>query len=77
MDYSRYPNILTERRGRIRRVRMNQPDVLKAVDAGLHCDLSMIFKNIRHDPETDAVALTGANGAYQPRRRNARKLLMP
>lgn len=64
MDYTRYPNILTERRGRVLRVTLNRPEALNAVDAGLHSDLSRIFDDIKRDPDTDVVVLTGAGRAF-------------
>lgn len=64
MDYSRYQNILTERRGRILRLALNRPKALNAVDAALHAELSSIFEDVKRDAETDVVVLTGEGRAF-------------
>ena len=62
--YENYKRILFTRRGRVLTVTMNRPEVLNAIDAPLHEELSRVFYDVAVDPEADVVVLTGAGRAF-------------
>lgn len=64
MDYSSYRHIQVARSGRILTLTINRPDVLNAVDAALHDELSRIFYDVAIDRETEIVVFTGAGRAF-------------
>lgn len=64
MKQSDYEAIDISRRGRVLTLTMNRPDVLNAVSARLHTELSRVFYDAARDPESDVVVLTGAGRAF-------------
>ena len=64
MDYANYTCIRAERVRRVLTLTINRPDVLNAVNAALHEELSRIFYDAGADPDTDVVVLTGAGRAF-------------
>lgn len=64
MDYAKYERILTQRDGKVLTLIMNRPEQLNAVDGRLHYELSEIFRDVQHDPETNVVVLTGAGRGF-------------
>ena len=64
MDYASYKRIRAERRGRVLVLTLDRPDVLNAVDAELHEELSRVFYDAGADDEADVVLLTGAGRAF-------------
>lgn len=64
LDFSRYPTLAFERRGRILRVIINRPDAMNAVNEDLHEDLSRVFDDVGRDQDSDVVVLTGAGKAF-------------
>ena len=63
-SYADYACIKVTRRDRILTVTLNRPDVLNAVDAALHRELSRIFYDVQVDGDADIVVLTGAGRAF-------------
>ena len=64
MDYAAYTCIRAERAGRVLTLTINRPEVLNAVNAALHEELSRIFYDAAADPAADVVVLTGAGRAF-------------
>ncbi len=64
MKQSDYETIRIDRRGRVLTLTMNRPDVLNAVSARLHTELSQVFYDAARDPESDVIVLTGAGRAF-------------
>lgn len=64
MNHSHYETIQIDRRGRVLTITMNRPDVLNAVDARLHSELSQVFTDAARDPDSDVIVLTGAGRAF-------------
>jgi enoyl-CoA hydratase len=64
MDYSRYPHIRADYRGRILTLTLNRPEVLNAINDDLHEELGSIFYDVAKDPDCDVVVLTGAGRAF-------------
>ena len=50
MNQSHYETIRIDRRGRVLTITMNRPDVLNAVNAKLHSELSQVFTDAARDP---------------------------
>jgi enoyl-CoA hydratase len=57
--YETYRELKIERRGRILVITLDNPP-LNAITPVSHLELSRIFEEINHDPDTDVVVLTGA-----------------
>ncbi|RJP70604.1 MAG: enoyl-CoA hydratase [Candidatus Abyssobacteria bacterium SURF_17] len=64
MDYSRYKNILVERKDRILRLILNRPESLNAVTPAMHAELATLFADVRRDSDADVVILTGAGRGF-------------
>ncbi len=64
MDYASYQHLLVERRDKVLRVTLNRPEVLNAVNARLHYELSHIWDDVMYDDAVDVVVLTGAGRAF-------------
>lgn len=64
MNQSDYSAIRITRRGRVLTLSMNRGDVLNAVDAQLHTELSRVFTDAARDPDSDVVVLTGEGRAF-------------
>ncbi len=64
MDYSSYEHLLIERQDKVLRVTLNRPEVLNAVNARLHYELSHIWDDVMYDDAVDVVVLTGAGRAF-------------
>ncbi len=62
--YDDYQTIACAREGRILRLTINRPDVLNAVNARMHKELSRIFYDVAADDEADIIVLTGAGRAF-------------
>ncbi|WP_164516601.1 enoyl-CoA hydratase-related protein [Minwuia thermotolerans] len=63
MTYDDYECISFSRDGKILTVTLNRPDVLNAVNARLHTELSTLFYDLQRD-EAEIVVLTGAGKAF-------------
>jgi enoyl-CoA hydratase len=64
VDYSRYQELMIERRDRILTVTLNRPASYNAVNHELHEELADIFLDIAKDDEADVIILTGAGKAF-------------
>jgi enoyl-CoA hydratase len=64
VDYSRYQEMVIERRERVLTVTLNRPASYNAVNHELHEELADIFLDIAKDDETDVVVITGAGKAF-------------
>jgi enoyl-CoA hydratase len=62
--FETYKRIQFERRGRILTIRMNRPEVLNAIEAVLHEELSRVFRDAAADPDSDVIVFTGAGRAF-------------
>ena len=62
--YADYETIAFQRSGRILNVTINRPDVLNAVNARMHFELSRVFYDVAADEEADIIVLTGAGRAF-------------
>jgi enoyl-CoA hydratase len=62
--FESYETIAAARDGRILTLTINRPDVLNAVNARMHYELSRLFYDVAADEETDIVILTGAGRAF-------------
>jgi enoyl-CoA hydratase len=56
--------LTVEADGAVRIVTLNRPQALNAADEGLHGELASIWPELDADPETRAIVLTGAGGAF-------------
>lgn len=56
--------LLVEGSGPVRRVTLNRPECLNAVNADLHSALAGVWARLRDDDEVRAVVLTGAGKAF-------------
>jgi enoyl-CoA hydratase len=56
--------LTVEADGAVRIVTLNRPQALNAADEGLHRELASIWPELDADPETRAIVLTGAGGAF-------------
>ncbi len=63
-DYSRYKDILVEKRDRVMTITLNAPDRLNAFTGPMHNALSRIWDDVNDDPEVHVVVLTGAGRAF-------------
>jgi enoyl-CoA hydratase len=63
-DYSKYRYLKVERDGKVLKLSLNRPERLNAVNAEMHTELAEIFAQIRTDPETFAVLLTGEGRGF-------------
>jgi enoyl-CoA hydratase len=64
MRFDDYRSIEFERRERVLVVKLNRPEQLNAVDAGLHAELARVFGDVQRDPDSDVVVLTGNGRAF-------------
>jgi len=64
MYFSDLETIDTVKQDRLLRVTLNRPEVLNAVDARMHRELSEIFDRINRDTSIDVVILSGAGRAF-------------
>lgn len=62
--YDQYETISFERQGRILTVTIDRPDVLNAVNARMHYELSRLFYDVATDADADIIVLTGAGRAF-------------
>lgn len=63
-DYSRYNDILIEKRNRVMTITLNAPDRLNAFTGPMHNALSRIWDDVNDDPDVHVVVLTGAGRAF-------------
>ncbi len=64
MDFSKYETIAFSRRGKILYVTFNQPDKLNSFSGLAHTELSQVWCDISHDPDSEIVVVTGAGRAF-------------
>jgi enoyl-CoA hydratase len=65
MDYSRFKDILVERRADgILCITLNRPDKLNAADAAMHQAFAEIWPMIDRDPDVRVAVITGAGRAF-------------
>lgn len=64
MDFSTYKALKLERENGILTVTFNRPETLNAFDDDMDREISRVFIDITHDPETNVVVLTGAGRAF-------------
>lgn len=62
-DYSKYTELVVERKGEVLRVTMNRPDTKNAFTAEMHTQFSNLFHEIRSD-DVRVVVLTGAGDYF-------------
>ncbi len=63
MALNDYRTITFDRAGKVLTVTLNRPDVLNAVNAELHEELSRVFYDLQTD-EAEVIVLTGAGRAF-------------
>jgi enoyl-CoA hydratase/carnithine racemase len=63
-DYSRYREVLVEKKNGIATVTLNRPEILNAFAEVLHDAMEHIWLDIAEDPEINVVILTGAGKAF-------------
>lgn len=63
MNYDHYECMAFERDGKVLTVTLNRPEVLNAVNARLHTELSTVFYDLQRD-EAEVIVLTGAGKAF-------------
>jgi enoyl-CoA hydratase/carnithine racemase len=63
-DYSRYKEILVEKKDGIATVTLNRPEILNAFAETLHEAMEHVWLDIAEDPEINVVILTGAGKAF-------------
>lgn len=59
-----FETIRVDRRGRVLTLTLNLPDELNAINAVLHRELALVFRDVQSDPDSDVVVLTGAGTAF-------------
>jgi enoyl-CoA hydratase len=59
-----YGSLVIGRDGTVATVTLNRPEKLNAVDAVMHTDLARVFTDLRNDPATEVIVLTGAGRAF-------------
>ncbi len=64
MKYSNYRFIEFSQDRGVLTMRLNRPEAMNAINAGLHTELSTVFAEIAADPEVHAVVLTGAGRGF-------------
>jgi enoyl-CoA hydratase len=64
MDFDTYRNIKLERTGRIITAAFNRPDHLNAVSGEMHAEIGRLFVDLRDDPDSDVIILTGEGKAF-------------
>jgi enoyl-CoA hydratase len=64
MNFESYQNIRFERRGRVLTAVFNRPDHLNAASGEMHRELGRMFVDLREDPDSDVIVLTGAGKAF-------------
>jgi enoyl-CoA hydratase len=64
MDYSRYKDLLVEKKNGIALLTLNRPDQLNAFSDELHYAMEHVWLDIAEDPEINVVVLTGAGKAF-------------
>lgn len=62
--YGRYQFLRIEKRDGICTITLNRPDVLNAMNEGLHRELEDIWIDVNDDDEVKAIILTGAGRAF-------------
>jgi enoyl-CoA hydratase len=62
--YEDYNTMTFERVGRILRITLNRPDHLNAVTREMHHEVARVFREVKLDPETDVITLTGAGKGF-------------
>lgn len=63
MQFDSYNTVAFQRSGKVLTVTLNRPDVLNAVNAELHGELSRLFHDLQTD-EAEVIVLTGAGRAF-------------
>ncbi|TDI60995.1 MAG: enoyl-CoA hydratase/isomerase family protein [Alphaproteobacteria bacterium] len=64
MDYSHYKALRVEITDKIMRVTLNRPDVLNAVNAQMHEELTQIWVDAQADSQVAIIVLTGEGKAF-------------
>jgi len=64
VDYSRYKFIKVEKKDKVAVLTLNNPDAMNAIGAPEHAEIEQIFEDMNHDPEVNAIILTGAGRAF-------------
>ena len=64
VDFSKYKNLSTSRRGRILTIALDRPQVKNAIDRELHDELAEVFYDAQKDKESDVVILTGTGESF-------------
>jgi enoyl-CoA hydratase len=65
IDYGRYTeNLVVERKDRVLRVTLNNPEALNSTTYAMHWALSRIWDDIHDDPDVNVVVVTGAGRAF-------------
>jgi 2-(1,2-epoxy-1,2-dihydrophenyl)acetyl-CoA isomerase len=59
-----YETIVCEKRERVALIRMNQPDMMNALEARMAAELVEAFRDAAGDPATGAIVLTGTGNAF-------------
>lgn len=64
MSQYQFEHVLTERKDKVMIITLNRPQVLNAVNDKMHLEMEECFREIRRDPDVNAVVLTGAGRAF-------------
>jgi enoyl-CoA hydratase len=64
MNYENYKFIKFEQNGGVLTMRLNRPEAMNAINAGLHEELSRVFADIAADRQVHAVVLTGEGRGF-------------
>lgn len=64
MSYSSYRTLTVTVAERVATVTLRRPEMMNAVGAEMHAELSRIFRDLAVDPSFDVVVLTGAGDAF-------------
>lgn len=62
--YGSYEKLTVEVKDGIALITLNRPEVLNATNARLHWELTQIWRDIDHDPDTRVAVVTGAGRAF-------------
>jgi enoyl-CoA hydratase len=63
MSYD-FETLKIDKQGKIVTVTMNRPDVLNAINAKMHYELSVVFERIGDDQDVEVIIFTGAGRAF-------------
>jgi len=63
-DYSRFRNVLVEKRDQVAIITLNRPEVRNAFNGDLAREMDEAFKEVAQDDDVNAIVLTGAGSVF-------------